>query len=118
MLPALLLAVSAALSDDDTPNDNLYSLLWADANATAATLKSKARKTITLFSPQQKPQPERPNVEEAAHLVPLITDIKRVLANPFLRMVYDGFSGIRRFLNWRHRCVACTLIVSTGRPVK
>ena len=61
-----------------------------------------------------------PPVKAAAHLVPLITHIKRVLTIPALRLAYDhcGLTGLQRLLNHKLRCIHCMPVEDTGRPLR
>ena len=109
-LRTLLLTLPTDFTDDNTPDDSLYYFLWADPAADQTTLSSNAIALLRYLHPDKS----------AAHLVPLITHIKRVLTIPVLRLVYDqcGLTGLQRLLNHKLRCLHCMPVDDTGRPLR
>ena len=95
-LRTLLLTLPTDFSDDNTPDDSLYYFLCADPAADQTTLSSNANTLLRYLHPDKSPNPDDPAVKSAAHLVTLITHIKRVLTIPALRLVYNhcGITGI------------------------
>ena len=108
-LRTLLQTLPTDFSDDDTPDDSLYHFLCADPAADQNTLASSANALLHFLHLDKSPNPDDPAVKAAAHLVPLITHIKRVLTIPALRLVYDhcGLSELQRLLNHKLRCILC-----------
>ena len=106
-LRTLLLTLPTDFSDDTTPDDSLYYFLCADPAADQTTLASNASTLLHLLHPDKRPNPDEPAVKAAAHLVPLITHINRVLTIPALRLVYDhcGLTGLQGLLNHKLCCI-------------
>ena len=119
-LRTLLLTLPTDFTDDHTPDDSLYYFLCADPAADQTALASNANTLLRYLHPDKSPNPNDPAVKAAAHLVPLITHIKRVLTKPALRLVYDhcGLTGLQRLLNHKHRCLHCMPVDETGRPLR
>ena len=119
-LRTLLLTLSKDFSDDTTPNDSLYHFLCADPAADQTTLASNANTLLRFLHPDKSSNPEDPAVKAAAHLVPLITHIKRVLTIPTLRFVYEhcSLTGLHRLLNHKLRCIHCMPKDDTGGPLR
>ena len=118
-LRTLLLTLPTDFTDDGTPDDSLYHFLYADPAAGQTTLASNANTLLRFLHPDKSPNPNDPPVKAAAHLVPLITHIKRVLTIPGLRLVYDhcGLTGLQRLLNHKLRSIHCIPVEDTGRPL-
>ena len=116
----LLLTLSTDFSDNDTPDDSLYHFLCADPAADQTTLASNANTLLRFLHPDKSPNPDDPAVKAAAHLVPLITHIKRVLTKPALRRVYDhcGLPGLQCLLYHELRCIHCMPVADTGRLLR
>ena len=95
----LPLTLPTDFTDDDTPDDSLYHFLCAGPAADQTTLASNANTLLRFLHPDKSPNPDDPAVKADAHLVPLITHIKRVLTIPALRLVYDhcGLTGLQRY---------------------
>ena len=106
-LRTLLLTLPTDFTDDNTPDDSLYYFLCADPAADQTTLSSNANTLLPFLHPDKSPNPDDPAVKAAAHLVPLITHIKRVLTIPAFRLVYDHcrLTGLQRLLNRKLRCI-------------
>ena len=119
-LRTLLLTLPTDFTDDNTPDDSLYYFLCADPAADQTILSSNANTLLRYLHPDKSPNPDNPAVKVAAHLVPLITHIKRVLTIPALRLVYDhcGLTVLQRQLNHKHRCLHCMPVDDTGRPLR
>ena len=120
LLRTLLLTLPTDFSDDDTPDDSLYHFSCADPAADQTTLASNANTLLRFLHPDKSPNPDDPAVKAAAHLVPLITHIKRVMILPALRLVYDhcGPTGLQRLSNHKLRCILCMPKEDTGRPLR
>ena len=116
----LLLTLPTDSTDDNTPDDSLYYFLCADPAANQTILSSNANSLLRYLHLDKSPNPDDPAVKAAAHLVPLITHIKRVLTIPALRLVYDhcGLTGLQRLLNHKLRCIHCMLVEDTSRPLR
>ena len=119
-LRTLLRTLPTDFTDDNTPDDSLYYFLCADPAADPTTLSSNANTLLRFLHPDKGPNPDDPAVKAAAHLVPLITHIKRLLTIPALRRVYDhcGLTGLQRLLNHKLRCIRCMPVEDTGRPLR
>ena len=119
-LRTLLLTLPTDFTDDNTPDDSLYCFLCADPAADKTTLSSNANTLLRFLHPEKSPKPDDPAVKAAAHLIPLITHIKRVLTIPALRLVYDhcSLTGLQRLLNHKLRCIHCMPVEDTGRPLR
>ena len=119
-LRTLLLTLPTDFTDDNTPDDSFYHFLCADPAADQATLLSNANTLLRYLHPDKSPNPDDPAVKAAAHLVPLIKHIKRVLTLPDLRLVYDhcGLTGLQRLLSHKLRCFHCMPVDETGRPLR
>ena len=119
-LRTLLLTLPTEFTDDNTPDDSLYYFLCADPAADQTTLSSNANTLLRFLHPDKSPNSDDPAVKAAAHLVPLITHIKRVLTIPALRLAYDhcGLTGPQRLLNHTLRCIHCMPVEDTGRPLR
>ena len=119
-LGTLLLPLLTGFSDDNTPDDSFYRFLCFDPAADQTTLVSNAITLLRFLHPDKSPNPDDPAVKAAAHLVPLISHIKRVLTIPALRLVYDhcGLTGMQRLLNHKLRCIHCMPVEDTGRPLR
>ena len=116
----LLLTLPTDFPDDDTPDDSLYQFLCADPAADQNILTSNANTLLRVLHTDKNPNPDDPAVKAAAHLVLLISHIKRVLTIPALRLVYDhwGLTGLQRLLNHKLRCIHCMPVEDTGRPLR
>ena len=119
-LRTLLLTLPTDFSNHDTPDDSLYYFLCADSAAEQTTLASNANTLFRFLHPDKSPNSDDPAVKAAAHLVPLITHIKRFLTIPALRLVYDNccLTGLQRLLNHKLRCIHCRPVEDTGRPLR
>ena len=119
-LRTLLLTLPTDFTDDNTPDDSLYYFLCADPAADQTTLSSNANTLLRFLHPDKNPNPGNPAVKAVAHLVPLITHIKRVLTIPTLRLVYDpcGLTDLHRLLNHKLRCIHCMPVEDTGQPLR
>ena len=119
-LRTLLLTLPTDFLDNNTPVDSLYYFSCADPAADQTTLGSNANTLLRFLHPDKNPNPDDPAVKAAAHLVPLITHIKRVLTIPALRLVYNhcGLTGLQRLLNHKLRCIHCMPVDETGRPLR
>ena len=119
-LRTLLLPLPTDFTDDITPDDLLYYFLSADLAADQTTPVSNGNTLIRLLHPDKSPNPDDPALKAAAHLVALITHIKRVLTIPALRLVYDhcGLTGLQRLLDHKLRCINCMPVEDTGRPLR
>ena len=119
-LKTLLLTLPTNFLDDNTPDDSLFYFLCADPAADQTTLSSNANTLMRFLHPDKNRNPDNPAVKAAAHLVPLITHIKRVLTIPALRLVYDhcGLTGLQRLLNHKLRCIHCMPVEDTGWPLR
>ena len=119
-LRTLLLTLPTDFIDDNTPDDSIYYFFCADPAADQTTLCSNSNTLLRYLHPDKSPNPNDPAVKAAAHLVPLITYIKRVLTIPALRLVYNhcGLTGLQRLLNHKHRCLHCMPVDNTGRPLR
>ena len=116
----LLLTLPTDFTDDNTPDDSLYYFLCADPVADQTTLSSNANILLRFLHLDKSPNLEDPSVKAAAHLVPLITLIKRVLTIPALQLVYDhcGLTGLQCLLNHKLRCIHCMPVEDTGPPLQ
>ena len=119
-LRTLLLTLPTDFTDENTPDDSFYHFLCADPAADPHTLASNANTLLRFLHPDKSPNPDDPAVKAAAHLVPLIAHIKRVLTIPALRLVYDhcGLTGLQRLLHHKLRCLHCMPVEDTGRPLR
>ena len=119
-LGTLLLTLPTDFTDDNTPDDSFYHFLCVDPAADQTTLASNANTLLRFLHPDKSPNTDDPAVKAAAHLVPLITHIKRVLTIPALRLVYDhcGLTGLQRLLSHKLRCLHCMPVDETGRPLR
>ena len=119
-LRTLRLTLPTDFSDDNTPDDSFYYFLCADPAADQTTLVSNANTLLRFLHPDKSPNADDPTVKAAAHLVPLVTQIKRLLTLTALRFVYDhcGLTGLQRLLNHKHRCIHCMPVDDTGRPLR
>ena len=106
-LRPLLLTLPTDFTNDNTPDDSFYHFFCADPAADQTTLASNAKTLLRFLHLDKSPNPDDPAVKAAAHLVPLITHIKRDLTIPALRIVYDqcGFTGLQRLMNHKFRCI-------------
>ena len=119
-LRTLLLTLPTDFTDDNTSDDSFYHFLGADPAADQTILASNANILLRFLHPDKSPKPDDAAVKAAAHLVPLITHIKRVLTIPALRLVYDhcGLTGLHRLLNHKLRCIHCLPVEIMGRPLR
>ena len=83
-LRTLLLTLPTDFTDDNTPDDSVYHFLCADPAADQTIFSSNANIFLRFLHPEKNPNPDDPAVKAAAHLVPLIIHIKRVLTIPTL----------------------------------
>ena len=104
-----LLSLPTDLNEHATPNDTLYHFLCCNPSADMSTI---VRHAITLLRclHTDKTSPTTDHAVAASRIVPLLTNIKRVLTHPCLRKVYDnsGLLGFRRLLDSSLRCCLCT----------
>ena len=119
-LRTLLLSLPTNFTADTTLGDSFYHFLCVDTAADQTVLVSKANTLLRFLHPDKSPNPDDPAVKAAAHLVPLISHIKRVLTIPALRLVYYhcGLTGLQRLLNHKLRCIHCMPVEDTGRPLR
>ena len=119
-LRTLLLTLPTNVTNDVTPDESLYRFLCADPAADRTTLASNTNTLLRFLHPGKSPNPDDPAVKIAAHLVHLITHIKRVLTIPAPRLVYDlcGLTGLQRPLNHKLRCIHCMPVEDTVRPLR
>ena len=88
-LRTLFLTLPTDSADDDIPDDSFYYFLCADPAADQNAMSSNPNTLLRYLHPDKSPNPDDSTVEAAAHLVPLIMNIKRVLTQTSLRLVYD-----------------------------
>ena len=119
-LRTLLLTLPTDFTDENTPDDSFHHFLCADPAADRTTLASNANTLLRFLHPDKSPNPDDPAVKAAAHLVALISHIKRVLTITALRLVFDhcGLTGLQRLLNHKLRCIHCMPVEDTGRPLR
>ena len=104
---------------ETTPDDTLYHFLCCKSDADTTFLSSQVNALLRLIHPDKNTL-TGPLAHDAARLVPLITNIKRVLMHPPLRVVYDhcGLTGLHDLLSRRLFCPECLPNTSDGRPAK
>ena len=119
-LRTLLLTLPTDFSDNNNPDDWFDHFLCVDPATDQATLAPNANTLLRFLRLDKSPNPDHPAVKAAAHLVPLITHIKRVLTIPALRQVYDhcGHTGLQPLLNHKLRCFHCIPVKDTVRSLR
>ena len=109
MIQHHLLSLPTDFNEPATPDDTLYHLFCCNPSADMSTIVRHANTLLRCLHPD-KTSPTTDHAVAASRLVPLLTNIKRVLTHPGLRKVYDhcGFLGFRRLLDSSLRCYCCT----------
>ena len=95
---------------ETTPDDTLYHFLCCKSDADITFLSSQANALLRLIHPDKNTL-TGPLAHDAARLVPLITNIKRVLDQ-------GGLTGLQDLLSRRLFCPECLPSISVGRPAK
>ena len=100
-----------------TPSTIFYHFLCCTPSASDETVALHAKTLLRFLHPDKTSTSyDDPQVNAAAHLVPLITSIKRVLGHTTLRRVYDhcGLYGLQFLLDSDHTCADCLPTDSNG----
>ena len=109
MIQHHLLSLPTDFNEPATPDDTLYHFLCCNPSADMSTIVRHANTLLRCLHPD-KTSPTTDHAVAASRLVPLLTNIKRVLTHPCLRKVYDhcGLLGFRRLLDSSLRYYRCT----------
>ena len=85
MLQTNLLSLPTDLSAASTPDDTLYYYLCSNPSADPSTITHQANTLIRSLQPDETGSSKDPPAVAPSHLIPFLTNIKRVLTQPSLR---------------------------------